>query len=130
MSKCSCYYLEPSVRYTFHPITGEPIKHEYMKSVCYGTKEREQCSCDGDMRLCDFYSEVRENAFKSMNGEYGKWISVEDKLPKKNTQYLLCVKSLTSNDQWVELGVYNENRNITHWMPLPTLPVQGDIDDE
>ena len=25
------------------------------QSICYGTKEKEQCNCGGDKRLCDFY---------------------------------------------------------------------------
>lgn len=30
------------------------------KTVCYGTKEREECSCGGDKRKCNFYPEYRE----------------------------------------------------------------------
>lgn len=29
---------------------------EFGKTVCYGTKEREVCSCDGNKNLCNFYS--------------------------------------------------------------------------
>lgn len=29
------------------------------KSVCYGTKEMEECSCNGDERSCDYYPEKR-----------------------------------------------------------------------
>ena len=29
---------------------------EYGKSVCWGTKEREACSCGGNRAKCDFYS--------------------------------------------------------------------------
>lgn len=35
---------------------------EYGRFVCYGTKEREPCSCGGSKRLCNFYPEYR-NAF-------------------------------------------------------------------
>lgn len=28
---------------------------EYGKTVCYGTKEREVCSCSGDKGKCNFY---------------------------------------------------------------------------
>ena len=30
--------------------------------VCYGTKEKEACSCGGDESKCDFYDYVRERA--------------------------------------------------------------------
>ena len=28
---------------------------EYGKAVCWGTKEREECNCNGDKRKCNFY---------------------------------------------------------------------------
>lgn len=36
------------------------------KAVCYGTKEREECSCDGDVSKCNFYPEKRKE-YKGMN---------------------------------------------------------------
>ena len=39
--KCQCY------------------RTEYGNNVCYGTKEKEICSCGGDRHKCDFYEEVR-----------------------------------------------------------------------
>lgn len=30
------------------------------KAVCYGTKEREECSCNGDISKCNFYPEKRK----------------------------------------------------------------------
>lgn len=35
--KCRCYHTE------------------YGKPQCWGTKEREECSCDGDKNKCNFY---------------------------------------------------------------------------
>lgn len=32
------------------------------KSVCYGTKEMEECTCDGAPSMCNFYPEKRANA--------------------------------------------------------------------
>lgn len=29
---------------------------------CWGTREREECSCGGDQRKCDFYEDVRRRA--------------------------------------------------------------------
>lgn len=41
MEKCNCYHTE------------------YNKEVCYGTKEIEEYSCDGDEIKCNFYIEKR-----------------------------------------------------------------------
>ena len=41
MNKCNCY----------HEI--------YNKAECWGTKEREECSCSGDETKCNFYPEKR-----------------------------------------------------------------------
>ena len=43
-SKCSCYMLVNE------------------KPECWGTRERDPCSCGGDKRKCDFYEEVRNKA--------------------------------------------------------------------
>jgi len=37
------------------------LHEEYGKQVCYGTKEREECSCEGDPNKCNFYPEKRNN---------------------------------------------------------------------
>lgn len=34
------------------------------KAVCFGTREMEPCSCQGDCAKCDFYDYVRERALK------------------------------------------------------------------
>lgn len=33
---------------------------EFDRNVCYGTKEKETCTCDGDVRRCNFYPELRK----------------------------------------------------------------------
>lgn len=33
---------------------------EYGKTVCYGTKEREECTCGGDESKCNFYKKEKE----------------------------------------------------------------------
>lgn len=38
----------------WHPEGDEP--------VCWGTREKDVCSCGGDRRRCDFYREVRASA--------------------------------------------------------------------
>lgn len=44
MEKCNCYH------------------EDYGKSECWGTKERDVCSCGGDEAKCNFYTEKRASA--------------------------------------------------------------------
>lgn len=64
-NRCDCYHIESKRRYTYHPITKDPIRHDITVGVCWGTKEINECSCDGDRSKCDFYPEVREKAKKN-----------------------------------------------------------------
>lgn len=50
LERCSCY----------HFYQGAGVF--YSDGVCYGTKEREPCSCGGDPAKCDFYPEKRKAA--------------------------------------------------------------------
>ena len=43
----------------------QPCKCWHKDNICWGTKEREECTCGGDQRKCNFYEEVRRRA----NGE-------------------------------------------------------------
>lgn len=58
MKQCDCY-VEDRYLVDYTPLM-EPLYKTV--SLCFGTKEREQCSCGGDRTKCDFYSEVREKA--------------------------------------------------------------------
>lgn len=62
MNKCDYYKKRPTHRYTYHPITGRPIAHDVEVGYCSGTRECDDCNCDGDRTKCDFYPEVREKA--------------------------------------------------------------------
>jgi hypothetical protein len=62
MSKCECYHTRKTLRYTYNPITGSPIPHDIEVGVCWGTKECDECRCEGDESKCDFYPEVRAKA--------------------------------------------------------------------
>lgn len=62
MDKCECYIEDRQlVDYT-------PLMKPLYKTVtlCFGTKERDQCSCNGDRTKCDFYPEVREKGRESV----------------------------------------------------------------
>ena len=68
-NKCDCYRTETKIRYTYHPVSGRPIGHDISVGVCNGTRERDECSCDGDRTKCDFYPKVREKAMKPISVE-------------------------------------------------------------
>ena len=64
-----------------------------------------------------------------------EWISVEERLPKQSGKYIVCTKK--GNVYQTKFYSYPENkgghwgqkdngRSITHWMPLPDPPKEGD----
>ena len=83
----------------------------------------------------------------------GGWISVKDRLPEKDGQYLVCLnqtrlmvvpfaKTLEDVDRdvfkgrdepgWFEWDTewcwFYEVTNVTHWMPIPELPKEVTVD--
>lgn len=76
-NKCDYYHTQTEKQHTYH-ITGEPIYYDAEVSVCWGTKERDRCSCGGNRIKCDFYPEVREKAKKVITNA-DKIRSVNDK---------------------------------------------------
>ena len=61
MSKCKYYHERTVVRYVNDiDIIGRPIKHEITIGECWGTRERDECLCEGDKKKCDFYPEKRK----------------------------------------------------------------------
>lgn len=58
--KCNSY--ETIERLCYTPF----CTNAYYKTVgiCNGTRERDECSCDGDRTKCDFYPDVREKAIQ------------------------------------------------------------------
>lgn len=78
MKKCDCY--REGKRFEYNPIIMESVITSY--GYCNGTKERDECSCDGDRTKCDFYPEVREKGKKALM-YYGTFVTsdgVEDSL--------------------------------------------------
>lgn len=59
MTKIKCPYYHTQT--FFKPYRRGGFDTE-MRSVCWGTKERDECSCDGDRARCDFYPEYREQS--------------------------------------------------------------------
>ena len=64
MSICLCYHDEQN------------FLHE--RGVCYGTKEKEPCSCGGNPVKCDFYEEVKEKYIHRTNADRIRQMSDEE----------------------------------------------------
>ena len=45
------YYMS---NYAYQRCTS--FRKEFGRNVCYGTKEREECTCGGNKNKCNFYS--------------------------------------------------------------------------
>lgn len=60
MDKCDKYHQVSGRGYRYDPATGRPIPYANEYGVCFGTKTRERCDCDGDTSRCDFYPEKRK----------------------------------------------------------------------
>lgn len=59
MEKCKCYHPRIKTIYINEIRTTQRIV-----GYCWGTKECEECSCDGNKLKCDFYDYIREEAQK------------------------------------------------------------------
>lgn len=65
MEKCSCYH-----EYDWITSSGA-------HGCCYGTRECDPCSCEGDMAKCNFYPEKREKAKKELTTAE-MWIAAQE----------------------------------------------------
>lgn len=121
--KCDCY-IEDRQLADYTPLM-KPIYKTV--SLCFGTKERDRCSCGGDRTKCDFYPEIREKAKNelvknnSKSGEDYLVVTYDCSLRDVPT---LCVAS--KEDEKVQLlnmiqgnraiEIYNELIGIEAWM--------------
>lgn len=65
LEKCECYHTQMKRKYLYDVYSGNCINWKDITiGVCWGTKECEICSCNGDKLKCDFYDYIREEAEK------------------------------------------------------------------
>lgn len=65
MDKCSSYHTQLKRQYLYDKYSRICMGFENITTgVCYGTKECEECSCDGDRLKCDFYPDIKLKAQK------------------------------------------------------------------
>ena len=76
MNKCECYRIRTERRYFsdyekgYAAAQGKllPDYEDIRKGACFGTKDVDYCSCDGDRSKCDFYEYVRREARAEARG--------------------------------------------------------------
>lgn len=87
---CDCYETEEVV--IGYDMIDRPIKRTVSK--CYGTPEREECDCKGDVSNCTFYPEKRLQGCDLSDREreelffYRNFILKHDLLYLCNKEYL------------------------------------------
>lgn len=52
--KCDCHHTEQRIMSVDFGALGTAPRTKTIQT-CWGTKEREECTCDGDKRKCNFY---------------------------------------------------------------------------
>lgn len=60
MKVCNCYHTQAQTKWSDYGLTSTTV----YQGVCWGTKECEPCSCNGNELKCDFYDYIRERAKK------------------------------------------------------------------
>ena len=91
VNKCHCYHTQKKTRYTYNQYTGSPIPHDIEVGVCWGTKETDECKCDGDETKCDFYPEVRAKAKKELKKNSTNAANIRSMSDKKLASYLVDI---------------------------------------
>lgn len=122
------------MKQTIKEAAREAIHKHYNCNGTYPCSEREYCEhCNGHNTAFDC-CECGADEFKEgfitgadWQARQSPWISVEERLPEKNTVvltrgaygFLIC--QLSSLGEW-ETGanVNKERLGITHWMPIPS----------
>lgn len=74
----------------------------------------------------DFYNKLKEHY------NHFQWISVKDRLPNENTRVLVYAKQGCYINLRVDYicngGMWFYSMMVTHWMPLPELPKETDVE--
>ena len=109
--------------------------------LCAGT-ECEGCPCAyiaESSGNCNDYvkrqaADMLEKLAAEKDAKKPEWISVKDRLPEKKHEAYLCSldSSLFPGSQYVSIrefcddGEWEAHGTVTHWMPLPELPQEGE----
>ena len=110
---------------------------EMAHSLCYWW-DGERCTFGGT-RPCNYECNAFVDSKRLYNAGYRKqeWVSVEDRLPQKNTSVLCYFKYEPESPDVICENHYHggrlwmsEGSKVTHWMPLPEPPKMKGATDE
>ena len=99
-----------------------------------------------EVQIADFTPEGFKNAFQEFTNKMKEgivalinaqpsfgWISVNERLPKEQQEVLVCADSGETQEtaiwtgfRWNVTWNHQEIINVTHWMPLPESPKDGE----
>ena len=95
----------------------------------YGCKG---CPYEHDCKMTDGFNRLAKDAAEMLVEDInvpGKWISVKDRLPEKHGHYLVV-----RDNGYMSVDMYSRSSHwgkdvckITHWMPLPEPPKDGEV---
>jgi hypothetical protein len=108
--------------------------------------ESGECGCiySEDMYPCEVFVQAYNRAiedYEAFLAQDSKWISVEDRLPEKTSNEFLGINmnqgGVKELINWNKVHKYWQSKRnpifslqITHWMPLPNLPLPDKPRDE
>lgn len=93
MEKCNCWHVNEN--WLLDQMTGK--MRAFPRFECWGTRERDQCSCGGDPSKCDFYPEKRAKVKDKLKGER----NMSNKIIAVDFDGTLC------ENKWPEIGEPN-----------------------
>ena len=107
--------------------------HDY--SECIGCPRFLSCVDNGDGNERNLM-EFAADAIEELQAQMPRWISVDERLPEKNRNYLVYAKikigyGVVLNGQGFERWngrewLVPDKCTVTHWMPLPAPPEEED----
>ena len=110
MSKCSCYHTRKQQVYG-HTGFG-PYCREETVGECWGTKERDQCSCNGNTIKCDFYPEKRNTKVFAVDFDGTLCDNVWPEIGEPNIVMIEYVKALRQLGHKLILWTCREGDNL------------------
>lgn len=110
--KCDSYHTKDRTRFTYDRYTGK-CDGSYTETVgvCWGTRECDECRCEGNKLYCTHYPEIRKEAKKeleSVRQENNKKFIPKEKDMKKidptNEEMMRDLSTFTTTEKKVDIG--------------------------
>lgn len=114
MAKCDCFH------------------QEYGRTVCWGTREKDECACGGDRFKCTFYPEIRkksrqkmaENTLYTINGTRSLYDGAKI-IPESGTEGILITETGFSPVLIHPVKLKAKQANRARWVPINESEITG-----